>query len=269
MPEWPEMEHYRRELDRLVGGKPITAVSIGREKSLNVSSPSLELRVRGQTVKQVDRRGKQLLFRLGSGEVLLAHLMLGGWMFFGSMADKPERTVQVQLSFGEEHLFFIGLRLGYLHLYTPEELQEKLDGLGPDPFDTVLDSGGLRSRFGARRGALKQGLTDQQVIAGIGNCYGDELCHAAGIRPDRAIPALNDPEWSRLLACMRSVLLEALGHGGYMEDPLYKGDPLTGGYNSRCLVYDRGNEACYRCGQSIVQTELAGRKLFYCPGCQH
>jgi formamidopyrimidine-DNA glycosylase len=115
---------------------------------------------------------------------------------------------------------------------------------------------------------LKTTLTDQTVLAGIGNCYADEICHAAGLRPDRTLSSLSDQEMASLYDGLRSVLAEAVSVGGYMEVPLYAGDRLTGGYNARCRVYDREGEPCPRCGSAIIRLELASRKTFLCPGCQ-
>ncbi|MNN94986.1 Formamidopyrimidine-DNA glycosylase [compost metagenome] len=68
---------------------------------------------------------------------------------------------------------------------------------------------------------------------------------------------------------MRKVLTEATETGGYMEMPFMAGDTVTGSYNNECKVYDREGEPCLRGGGTIVKTELTGRKVFYCPDCQH
>lgn len=123
MPELPEMENYRILFTQKIAGQTITKVKINREKSINVSPNLFIQTVSSQKVVAITRRGKHLLFHLQNGQVLLLHLMLGGWMYFGTEEDKPKRTIQVQFSFGENHLYFIGLRLGYLHLYSETAAQ--------------------------------------------------------------------------------------------------------------------------------------------------
>lgn len=266
MPELPEMETYRTLLGQIVVGKPIERVEVEREKTINVPVDEFRRRVQSRTIASIGRRAKHLLFRLDSGDVLLLHLMLGGWMYCGTERDKPDRTAQVVLSFGDRNLYFIGLRLGYLHLYDAAGAERKLAGLGPEPF--TLSENRFAALLRSKHGMLKPAMTDQKTIAGIGNCYADEICFDAGILPSRRIGTLSDSEWSALYRSMNKVLQAAVRFGGYMEHPLYRGDALTGGYDSRCAVYDRGGEPCVRCGAPIVQTELASRKLFYCARCQ-
>lgn len=268
MPELPEMETYRKMLAESIVGKPVTEVAIGREKSINVSVETFVNYVRGQRIERIDRRAKMLLFRLENGRTLLLHLMLGGSMFYGTVEEAPERSVQVRLSFGNEHLFFHGLRLGYLHLYEPQELADKLSKLGPEPLDPSFRADHFAARLRMKRGVLKSVLVDQSVLAGIGNCYSDELCFSAGVRPLRPIGELTERNMQTLYTSMHSTLAEAIRFGGYMETPLYVGDPLTGAYNDKCKVYDRGGEPCLRCARSVIQTEHNNRKVFYCEQCQ-
>lgn len=268
MPEWPEMEHYRRNLERLIGGRIITEASIQREKSVNLPAAEFIRRVAGQRIMSVQRSAKMLILPLASGDALLAHLMLGGALFFGRDEEKPNRTVQVRLSFGDRHLHFIGLRLGYLHLLGPAELEQRLNRIGPDPFDPALDPAALAARLARKRGAVKAALTDQAAIAGIGNCYSDEICFAASLLPSRRPSSLAASDWTALHGAMRQVLSEAVAAGGYMEMPLFAGDALTGGYDARCRVYDREGEPCVRCGAPIQRRDIGARKSFCCTGCQ-
>lgn len=268
MPELPEMENYRRLLNLKIAGQNITGVQINREKSINVLPKLFIGTVTNQKVVTVNRRGKHLLFHLQNGQVLLLHLMLGGWMYYGREEDKPKRTVQVRLSFGENHLYFIGLRLGYLHLYSEKDARLQLSDLGPEPLENDFTLQRFLQILSEKRGRIKAKLLEQEFIAGIGNCYSDEICYHAGILPKRHIEDIDDPSRNQLYQSMEHVLLNALKHGGYMENPFYLGDTLTGGYNNRCLVYDREGEKCQRCGGSIIKEMISSRKTFYCPNCQ-
>ncbi len=271
MPELPEMETYRTLLAPRMVGRTVTGAEAGRVKSVGMESSELFVEsVAGRRILRIDRRGKHLIFTLdGSGSrYLLLHLMLDGWMFFGSETQKPDRTVQVRLTFDDmdEHLYFIGLRLGYLFLVNDVELERRVGKLGPEPLPPAFGQFQLAAALRTRKRALlKPVLTDQSVIAGIGNCYADEMCFRAGIRPDTPISELADSDMNMLYRAMQETFREAIAFGGYMEHPLFVGDGLTGGYNDRCLVYDRGGAPCARCGAAIVQDELNSRKVFYCP----
>jgi formamidopyrimidine-DNA glycosylase len=268
MPELPEMENYRRLLNERIAGKVIIDVQINRQKSVNIDPNLFMNTVRHQKVLTVDRRAKHLLFHLQNGHVLLLHLMLGGWMFYGLESEKPKRTIQVRLSFGENQLYFIGLRLGYLHLYSEKEVEQTLSHLGPEPLSSKFTLDKFVQMLHQRHGRLKTVLINRDFISGIGNCYSDEICYHAQILPVKNIKELTEPEIKKLYYSMRNVLLDALKHGGYLRNPFYQGDTLTGSYDEMCQVYDREGEACSRCGAPIKKEMISSRKTFYCPNCQ-
>lgn len=269
MPELPEMENYRLLLTPRLAGKGITETVVTREKSVNRPVAEFTAEVTGRRVLGVTRRAKHLLFHLEQDKVLVLHLMLGGLMFWGTREERPNRTVQVELVFGADHLYFIGLRLGYLHLHSRGEAEQLLSKLGPEPMEQGFGEQDFVDIISRKRGYLKTALVDQSVLSGIGNCYSDEICFQAGILPQRKIETLQPAELSRLFHAMKATLAEATGYGGYMDMPLYTGDKLTGGFDARCRIYDREGEPCVRCGTPVVRLDFASKKSYSCPGCQH
>ncbi|WP_409305845.1 Fpg/Nei family DNA glycosylase [Peribacillus sp. SCS-155] len=268
MPELPEMENYKNLLTDLIVSRTITGVQINREKSINVPPISFKGMVEQQMITDISRRAKHLIFHLQNGNALLLHLMLGGWIYFGTDQDKPDRTVQVQLDFGHQSLYFIGLRLGYLDIHDSLSLQSKLSDLGPEPLDNSFTEEVFRGLVKRKRGIIKTSLVDQHFIAGIGNCYADEISYHARILPARSINSLSDTEVSQLYHSIRFILSDSANIGGYMENPLFKGDSKTGKYDDLCKVYDREGEPCERCGSNIILKKLSSRKVFFCNGCQ-
>ncbi|MNN19559.1 Formamidopyrimidine-DNA glycosylase [compost metagenome] len=270
MPELPEMENYRIQLSKYILDFPITEVIVNREKSINLEPNEFIEQLSGRQIIFVERRAKHLLFHLDNGRRLLLHLMLGGLLYLGSKDDRPSRSTQIEISFGPDLvLYFIGLRLGYLHLLSAKDAEENLSHLGIEPFGRKMNEAVFASLLQGRRGSLKTALLNQDVIAGIGNCYADEIAFAAGLRPSAKLQNLQEEDFDRLYSAMKDVLTEATEAGGYMELPFTKDDKLTGGANELCRVYDREGEACPRCGDAIVKSEMNGRKVFYSPGCQH
>lgn len=266
MPELPEMETYKSLLQPLISGQMITKVTINREKSINVPIDQFKLQVENQTIENISRRAKYLIFQLQNGSCLLLHLMLGGKMFYGTEADKPDRTVQVQLSFGNQQLYFIGLRLGYLHLVSPEMIDKEFQDIGPEPLDPNFSMDLFRDMTKSKRGKLKTTLLNQEFIAGIGNRYSDEILWHAQLLPDKNIPDLDAEQMNRLYESIRYIFQLGIQQGGYM-DPLYKEDNKTGRY--QMYVHDREEEACPRCQTPIVQKEISSRKTYFCQNCQH
>ncbi len=267
MPELPEMETYKTLLGSLIGGQKITDVAIQREKSINVPVDNFTKQISNQTVKTITRRAKYLIFQLQDGSCLLLHLMLGGWMFFGKEEDKPDRTIQVKLSFGDQHLYFIGLRLGYLHLLSPEMVKEEFKDLGPEPLGSHFTIDAFQQVMQKRKGGIKATMINQEVLAGIGSGYSDEILWHAELRPDKKINDLDNQQLTRLYQSIQFILQRGIRQGGYMENPLYKGDGKTGGYEF--YVHAREGEECPRCRARIVLEEISSRKTYLCQNCQH
>ncbi|MNI31104.1 Formamidopyrimidine-DNA glycosylase [compost metagenome] len=252
-----------------VVNKPITAVRVNREKTINIAADLFISSLVGKHVIEMERRAKYLIFHMSSGQFLLLHLMLGGFMHLGNEADRPERSTQVEIDFGPETLYFMGLRLGFLHLLDESQVQEKLEELGPEPLSGEYTLSQFLASLKDKKSSLKTLLPNQQWLAGIGNSYSDEICFDVGIVPMRKINECSKSELSDLFHSIQTVLLDAVRKGGYMEVPLYAGDKLTGGYNPHFRVYDRGGEPCVRCEAPLKKIELASRKCFYCTNCQH
>jgi len=236
MPELPEMETYKTLLGKLINGQKISDVEIGREKSINVPVDRFIAQVSNMTIKTISRRAKYLIFQLQDGSCLLLHLMLGGWMFFGREEERPDRTVQVKLSFGEQHLYFIGLRLGYLHLLTSDEVKEEFEKLGPEVLEADFTLEAFQQIMKKRKGMLKTTLINQEVLAGIGNAYSDEILWHAEIRPDRKVNELDEQQLTLLYHSIQFILNKGIKEGGYMDHPLFKGDSKTGGYQFYVMI---------------------------------
>lgn len=268
MAELPEIERYRLVLSPHITGREITGVEVNRAKSINVPIPEFIAQVQGERISEIDRRAKHLIFRLSSGEELLLHLMIGGWIFLGDYGAHPVPQKQVILSFGERKLYFVGLRLGYLHLLSAEKILEKLAGLGPEPLDPAFRFEDFQGRMRDRSGSVKSILVDPKFIAGIGSCYSDEICFQAKLRPFKSASELTEEQTHFLFHAIKPVLTRAIEIGGYMDYPLYAGDEKTGSYNDHFLVYERENQPCQRCGTRIEKIQISSRKSFFCPGCQ-
>lgn len=263
------MERYKRVLSPLLVGKRFTNGQVEREKSINVSPDVFLKQVVDQTITSITRRAKFLAFQLSNKKFLMLHLMLGGKLFFGLEAESPYYTKQITLHVGESALFFIGLRLGYLHILTQDELEAEWKGLGPEPLSPEFSELFFLDRLKKKRGRLKSVLVDQSFVAGIGNRYSDEICFEASLFPGREAGDLTHEEGATLFSAIKHVLTHAIDEGGYLDLPIFKGDKITGGAEALMEVHRRTGEACPRCGETIVEEKIASKKTFYCPNCQH
>ncbi|WP_139999186.1 Fpg/Nei family DNA glycosylase [Paenibacillus paridis] len=268
MQELPELDIYRALIAEQFAGAQITGVEISSAKSFQASEDEIQRNVIGKVLWFVERRGLHLLFHLDNGKRLLLRLGQGAYLYKGNESDKPDRAAQVTLKFGENELYFVGLRSDELQLLTVREVEEKLGRFGYDALDKRLTIDRFISRFAKKRGAIKSALMDQNVLSGIGAAYSDEICYAAALRPDAKIPVFERETWERLYEAMHNVLKEAISEGGAGEHAFSLGDSLTGGHRGHFQVYDREGETCPRCGGIIEKIDVSGRKAFVCSDCQ-
>lgn len=278
MPELPEVETVRRGLEQFVLGRPLLGVEvIGTRTVRRHPAARLSRELPGRVVLGVTRRGKYLVLRLDDGADLVLHLRMSGQLRARpcSSGGRVEHTKLVVLLDGSDELHFIDPRTfgeafvsaGRASSGQPVELA----GIGIDPVLDGVDPGVLAALAAPRSRPIKVLLTDQRLIAGIGNVYGDEICFRAGLLPYRRAGALIGPEIERLAAAITSTLAEAIEHGGStLRDERYCdlfGAP--GRFQAHHFVYGRAGRPCASCGTDVVGIRLAGRSSCYCPSCQH
>jgi formamidopyrimidine-DNA glycosylase len=160
-------------------------------------------------------------------------------------------------------------------MYVSDEVGDdglpvELARLGVDPIVDGLTGARLAGILAGRRSPLKVALTDQRLIAGIGNIYADEICFRARVRPDRRCATVERPEATRIARSTVKILSDAIeARGSSLRDARYRdvaGD--LGTYQTRHAVYGRAGLACPRCGHPIVGVKISGRSSCYCANCQ-
>jgi formamidopyrimidine-DNA glycosylase len=277
VPELPEVETIRRDIDKEFVNKKIRKVDVSGTRSVRRHGTANDFvsKVEGRKVIATRRRGKYLLLKLDSGNVLVAHLGMSGQLLRVNPKDPLVKHTHVVLTFaGAPQLRFVDPRtFGELFVTAPERLEEEvpeLAHLGFDPLDDQM----AWTRFGemlvSRHTKLKPLLMDQRFVAGIGNMYADEILFTAGLRHDRSSDDLTPQEIRRLYRAMIETLQEAIKHrGSSLADEQYRdlfGE--AGDFQHLHNVYDREGEACPRCRSVIVRIKANGRSSFFCPHCQ-
>jgi len=277
MPELPEVETIRRELEREVVGKKVKAVDVTGERSVRrQDDKEFIARLEGAKITGAQRKGKYLLMPLDTGDVLVVHLRMSGQLLKTAPKDPvaPHTHVTVTFTQGGQLRFVDPRTFGEMFLATPDEVTseiEELSTLGVDPVETPMswvDFGHLLRR---KRMKLKAFLMDQSMIAGIGNIYSDEILFDSGLRYDRDTDSLTTQEIRRLYRSLVEILHEAIKYGGStLADAGYvdlNGKP--GEYQQHHQVYDREKQPCRRCRRhDIVKAKFSGRSTFFCGVCQ-
>lgn len=280
MPELPEVETIRRELEKEIVGKRVRSVTVSDgARVVRRHRPASEFvtKLEKRKVLGVERRGKYLLVWLDSSLVLVVHLGMSGQLLWVKSAKEPaEKHTHVVVSFGPGvgELRFVDPRtFGELFITAGEQLEQaipELAHLGFDPLDQVMSWIRFRELLVGHKTKLKPLLMDQRFIAGIGNIYSDEILFGAGLRWDRTPDSLTPQEVRRLYRAMVETLGDAIRHrGSSLADEQYRdlfGE--VGGFQSQHNVYDREGEPCRRCRTAIVRLKVAGRSSFMCPRCQ-
>jgi formamidopyrimidine-DNA glycosylase len=274
MPELPEVETIRRQLERSVVGRKIIAAEVFSSKRLNVSAAILKKGTVGAKVIAVRRRAKLLMIDLSNGRSLAIHLkMTGRVLICGRNAPTAKHTFVVfRLSDGKEIRWEDYRRFGYLKMFKAGELEEYVakQKYGPEP---LLASFGVPAMTACLvkkpRAKIKQMLMDQNCIAGIGNIYAAEALHYARVSPRRPAGKISKKEYALLWKGVRKVLSESIKNRGTSADAYVdaKGEPGTNVRNLK--VYDREGEPCLRRdGGTIRKEKIAGRGTYWCPACQ-
>ena len=161
-----------------------------------------------------------------------------------------------------------------MFLATPDEIGseiEELSNLGVDPVEAPMSWVDFGHLLRSKNTTLKGFLTDQSMIAGIGNIYADEILYDAGLRYDRETGSLTTQEIRRLYRSLVEILHEAIKYGGStLSDGQYVDlFGKSGEYQNHHQVYDREKQPCRRCRRNdIVKVKVSGRSTFYCEVCQ-
>jgi len=271
VPELPEVETTRRGIEPHVLGRRVVALAVHEPRLRWRVDAAMPAAVAGQRVSGVRRRAKYLLIDLERGSLLL-HLGMSGSLRV-MPGDTPRLThdhVDLLLDSGQTLRFNDPRRFGSLHWLTEDPARHPLlRDLAPEPLGDDFDAAYLHRVSRGRRVAIKQLVMNSQLVVGVGNIYASEALFRAGVRPGRAARSLTRDECARLVKAIRAVLAMAIRFGGTTLRDYVGADGRPGYLRRKLHVYERGGEACRRCGTPIRQLVQGQRSTYYCPSCQH
>lgn len=273
MPELPEVETIRRDLEPLVRGRVVVGVEVDRATlpllaGAGSSIEALRASLVGRRIERVGRRGKYLLFGLDDGRTFVAHLRMTGRVLWRNRHDPAEPYERGKLILDDGH----DLRWSDVRKFGTwrivEDTAPLFKQLGPEPIDDGYTLKLFRAALAGRTAPIKSVLLDQRRIAGLGNIYVDEALYEARVRPDAAASHLSPAAVKRLHAATRAVLERGIANRGASFRDYVDASGNEGQQHMHVQVFRRTGKPCYRCGRAIERSVVGGRSTHYCPKCQ-
>jgi formamidopyrimidine-DNA glycosylase len=271
VPELPEVETIRRQLEPLVGGRVLARLQIADPRwCLPLAPEAIVDAVEGRRVERLGRRGKYLVWELADEAFLIMHLRMTGTLLYDPPPGTPYERVRFALDDGHELRFCDPRRFGTGELALGAAARDAFFAarLGLEPLDGELTGAALRGMARGRRAPVKAFLLYQRRIAGVGNIYADEALFRARIHPLRPAGALTGAQWEKVADAVRETLLAGLAAGGATIDDFRHADGVAGAFQNEFLVHRRQGDPCPVCGSPVVKFVAGGRGTYACEKCQ-
>jgi len=287
MPELPEVETTVRGLQKVLNR---TFVFVWADSKRIIKKPNFEKfekEIKNKKIKKIWRRGKNIIFELSNGYSLLVHqkltghLLIGNWKLEignwkplkkGALTEQVNRYIH--LIFRLDNGLMLALsdlrRFAKVELWKAEELlnSKEFQKLGPEPLDKSFTFEKFKNLLTNKKTKIKQILMDQNVIAGIGNIYSDEILWRAKIHPFKSGAELKEKELKDIYKYLKLVLNQAIKLKGTSVSDYRDIKGEEGRFKKLIKVYQRENEKCLRCGAEIKRLKIGGRSVHFCPSCQ-
>ena len=275
MPELPEVETVRNTLKNQILNKQIIDVKVFYSGIIeNISVNEFINSLKNQIIIDILRKGKYLIFILNKGSII-SHLRMEGKFFLRDEKEEKYNHEHVIISFSDHTtLRYHDTRkfgkMAYLPTNKYEEIinYPSLIKLGPDGNVENIKTDYLYNQFQKRNIPLKTALLNQEIIAGLGNIYVDEVCYRAKLNPLVKTKNITIEKCSEIIKYSKEVLDEAILQGGTTIRSYTSSLGVTGRFQQSLLVHNRENEKCYTCNNIIKKIQVGGRGTYYCPTCQ-
>lgn len=257
MPELPDVEIFRRYVDSTALHQKIERMEVKRQQILATTPQKLGANITGHAFESTRRHGKYLLIRVGNVWLTLHFGMTGKLHYFKSMQQEPDHD-RLLFHFANGYHLAYDCQCLFGEVDVIDDLQQLIQSkeLGPDALALSFED--FQSRLDGRRSAIKTALMNQQILAGIGNVYSDEILFQARLHPKTTVNNLNTDWLRNVFDFMQTVLNTAIDS---QADPAQFPD-------SYLIPKREPGASCPGCDGSVQQIEFSGRNAYYCPSCQ-
>ncbi|MXP56655.1 bifunctional DNA-formamidopyrimidine glycosylase/DNA-(apurinic or apyrimidinic site) lyase [Pantoea sp. Mhis] len=269
MPELPEVEISRKSIEPYLVDQ-IILYTIIRNMFLRKPISNEIKTLRNQPILSVQRRAKYLLLELPIGWIII-HLGMSGRLRIFNLNEPVTKHDHVDLVMNNNIVLrYNDPRRFGLWLWSKDLIENQiLSQLGVEPLSDKFDTNYLFYKSRNKVTAVKPWLMNNKIVVGIGNIYANECLFHANILPTRAVMNLNKIEITKLVTVIKTVLLNAIQHGGTTLRNFLHVDGQPGRFNYKLQVYNRSGKPCNLCGTLIVSIKQNQRTSFWCPKCQY
>ena len=289
MPELPEVETIVKDLNKTVKGLKITGVWTDWKKIIKKPSYNEFVKqIKNRKILKAKRRAKYILINLSNNKTLIIHQKISGHLLYGKWEvkggeikilsngslkeDSQNRFIRFILYLNNGKM--LGLsdlrRFGKALLIDTDKVEklEEIEKLGLEPLDKNFSFKKFKSRLVRRKSGIKKILMNQNIIAGIGNIYSDEILFDSKIHPLKQIQNLEEEDLKRIYNSIKKILRRAVVLRGDSMSDYRDLAGKKGRYQDIQKVYQREGEKCYRCKGEIKRIKIGGRSAHFCPRCQ-
>lgn len=270
MPELPEVETIVRDLREIIVGLRVEKVDIKLDKLVRTGPRKLTSSLKGETVQDVNRRGKHIVIQFSGGNCLIVHLKMTGQFLWGARNDdEPDHVHAVFYFMNKSVLLYRDIRkFGYFLGFNDAEYLDwrRNAAIGPDPFE--LNAVVFSKILGARKGRIKPLLLNQAVMSGLGNIYVDEALFASKIHPLTPANRIPEARLKTLYEHIIDILEEAIELRGSTTANYVGLRGVGGSFQNRHKIYGKDGTRCRICGETVERSVVGGRGTHFCPGCQ-
>lgn len=266
MPELPEVETIRGQLDKELRGEEIVEMEV-RDRKVFVGE---EQELIGEKIKQITRVGKYLFMYFESGKGIVMHLKMTGRLVINDTWYETAKHTRVIITMksGRKLYYWDTRKFGYLRVENEIGVEEKKirEKLGPEPWK--IEKEALLGKFKKTGRTIKDVILDQRIIAGVGNIYANDGLWKSGINPHRKASSLTLTETGKILTSLRTVMERGLRTGGASDNSYLDAYGKKGHYQEEFLTYGKTKGECVKCGRKLTREKIGGRGTWWCEYCQ-
>lgn len=270
MPELPEVETTLRGIQPYIENNIVTNIVIRQHKLRWPIPNNLLQQLQGETVTQLERRGKYLLFKVGAGTLIL-HLGMSGSLRLLMQQVLPQKHDHVYIEFSNAVIlrFTDPRRFGaLLWIKGNPYLHPLLINLGPEPFDSRFSAKYLWQKAQRRIMSIKSFIMNNTIVVGIGNIYATEALFLAGIYPGVQAKSLTQDRMANLIKVIKYVLRHAIKQGGTTLKDFVNSEGKPGYFSHQLKAYGRSGLPCVKCNLPLQAMRIGQRNTAYCKNCQ-